>query len=72
MRETQLSSTARTSRCLEQKRLDINGRLCEGTFTIQARVETDLLLSLTDDGCRIEVLGSHREGDAHVDELDGR
>ncbi len=41
----------------EQKRIDINGQLCEGTFTIEARIETDLLLSLKDDGCRVDVLG---------------
>ncbi len=52
----------------EQKRIEINGQLCEGTFEIQARIETDLLLSLTDDGCRIEVLGSHPEGGSHVEE----
>ena len=33
-----------------------------------ARIETDLLLSLTDDGCRIEVLGSHAEGGSHAEE----
>ena len=52
----------------DQKRIEINGQLCEGTFGIQARIETDLLLSLTDDGCRIEVLGSHPEGGPHAEE----
>jgi hypothetical protein len=52
----------------DQKRIEINGQLCEGTFGIQARIETDLLLSLTDDGCRVEVLGSHPEGVSHAEE----
>jgi hypothetical protein len=53
-----------------QKRIEINGQHCEGTFDIQARIETetDLLLSLTDNGCRIEVLGSHPEGGSHAEE----
>ena len=52
----------------DQKRIEINGQLCEGTFEIQARIETDLLLSLTDDGCRVELLGSHPEGGPHAEE----
>lgn len=51
----------------EQKWIEINGQDCEGTFGIQERIETDLLLSLTDDGCRIEVLGSHPEGGSHAE-----
>ncbi len=51
-----------------EKWIEINGQLCEGTFVIQVRFETDLLLSLTDDGCRIEVLGSHPEGGPHAEE----
>lgn len=47
------------------KWIEINGQDCEGTFGIQARIETDLLLILTDDACRVEVLGSHPEGGAH-------
>ena len=31
----------------DQKWIEINGQDCEGTFGIQARIETDLLLSLT-------------------------
>lgn len=46
----------------EEKWIDVNGQKCEGTFGIEARIETDLLLVLTDDGCRVEVLGSHPEG----------
>ncbi len=49
----------------EQKWIEINGQDCEGTFGIQARIETDLLLRLTGDGCRVEVLGSHPEGGPH-------
>jgi hypothetical protein len=44
-----------------EKWIEVNGQNCEGTFEIRARIETDLLLSLTDDGCRVEVLGSHPE-----------
>ena len=35
---------------------------CEGRFEIEPLVEIDLLLHLTDDGCRVEVLGAHPEG----------
>lgn len=48
-----------------EKWIEVNGQDCEGTFGIQARIETDLLLSLTADGCRVEVLGSHPEGGPH-------
>ncbi len=51
-----------------EKWIEINGRDCEGTFGIQARIETDLLLILTDDACRVEVLGSHPEGGPHAEE----
>jgi hypothetical protein len=47
------------------KWIEVNGHDCEGTFGIQARIETDLLLILTDDACRTEVLGTHPEGGPH-------
>lgn len=49
----------------QQKWIEVNGQDCEGRFDIQARVQTDLLLILTDDVCRIEVLGLHPEGAPH-------
>jgi hypothetical protein len=47
------------------KWIEVNGQDCVGTFAIQARFETDLLLTLTDDVCRVEVLGTHLEGGPH-------
>jgi len=52
----------------DEKWIEVNGQDCEGIFGIQARIETDLLLILTDDGCRVGVLGSHPEGDSHAEE----
>lgn len=49
----------------EAKRIEVNGQDCEGTFGIHERLETDLLLILTDDGCQVEDLGSHPEGGSH-------
>lgn len=49
----------------EEKWIEVNGRNCEGTFGMEERIETDLLLVLTDDTCRVEVLGSHPEGGPH-------
>ncbi len=37
-----------------EKQIGVNGVDCEGMFGIQARIETDLLLILTDDACRVE------------------
>lgn len=34
---------------------------CEGRFEIEPLVETDLLLHLTDEGCRVEILGAHAQ-----------
>lgn len=48
------------------KWIQINGKDCDGTFGIQARFETDLLLILTEDVCHVEVLGSHPEGGPHT------
>ncbi len=47
----------------EAKWIEVNGQDCEGTFGIEAGMETDLLLILTDDGCRVEVVGSHPVGE---------
>jgi hypothetical protein len=47
------------------KWIEVNGHDCEGTFEIQARLETDLLLTLRQDACRVEVIGSHPEGAIH-------
>ena len=47
------------------KWIDVNGHDCEGTFEIQARFEIDLLLTLTNDACMVEVLGTHPEGGPH-------
>jgi len=44
-----------------EKWIEVNGRDCEGTFEIRARFEIDLLLTFTNDGCAIDVLGSHPE-----------
>lgn len=49
----------------DEKWIEVNGQDCEGTFGIRARFETDLSLVLTDDGCRVQVLGSHPEGGPH-------
>jgi hypothetical protein len=48
------------------KWIEVNGRDCGGRFGVQARTETDLLLTLIDDGCVVVVLGSHPEGGTHV------
>jgi len=48
------------------KWIEVNGQDCEGTFGIQARFEVDLLLAFTDDACRVQILGVHLEGGAHV------
>lgn len=48
----------------EEKWIEVNGEDCDGTFRIQARIETDLLLVLTDDGCHVQVVGSHPQGDS--------
>ena len=50
----------------ELKWIEVNGQDCDGTFRIQARFEVDLLLTLTDDGCNVQILGVHLEGGAHV------
>ena len=47
------------------KWIEVNGQDCEGTFTVQARFETDLLLILIDDTCRVEVIGTHIEDGPH-------
>lgn len=47
------------------KWIEVNGRDCEGTFGIKERAETDLLLILAGDVCRVEVLGTHPEGGPH-------
>jgi hypothetical protein len=47
--------------------VEVNGQACQGLYTIEARVETDLLLHLDDGSCRVEVLGSHPEGAVHTD-----
>lgn len=49
----------------DEQWIEVNGQDCEGTFGIQARFETDLLLTLTDDACRVQLLGSHPEGGPH-------
>jgi hypothetical protein len=48
------------------KWIEVNGNDCEGTFGIRPRSETDLLLILADDGCRVQVLGVHAEGASHL------
>ncbi|MBA2555805.1 MAG: hypothetical protein H0V12_00410 [Chloroflexi bacterium] len=44
-----------------EKWIEVNGLDCEGTFGIRPRFEIDLLLTFTDNGCAIDVLGSHPE-----------
>jgi hypothetical protein len=48
-----------------ERGIQVNGRACEGRYTLETGVETDLLLVLGDEGCRVEVTGSHREGSVH-------
>jgi hypothetical protein len=50
----------------EEKWIEVNGQDCEGTFGVRERFETDLLLVLTDDACRVQVLGVHPEGGSHI------
>ncbi len=45
-----------------EKWIEVNGLDCAGTFGIRPRYENDLLLTFTDNGCAIDVLGSHPEG----------
>lgn len=40
----------------------VNGATCDGRFDVRALVETDLLLTVTDSGCQIQVLDWHAEG----------
>jgi hypothetical protein len=40
----------------------VNGVTCEGRFDVKARFETDVLLTMTETGCSIGVVGLHREG----------
>ena len=47
--------------------IQVNGRACEGRYTLETRVETDLLLVLGDGTCRVRVIGSHPEGAVHTD-----
>jgi hypothetical protein len=47
------------------KWIQVNGQNCEGSFTIEPRVETDLLLLLTTDSCQLQVLAKHPEGTGH-------
>jgi hypothetical protein len=47
--------------------VQVNGQACDGRFTIETRVETDVLLVLGAGSCRLEVLGSHPEGSVHTD-----
>jgi hypothetical protein len=47
--------------------LQLNGRDCDGRFTIETGVETDLLLVLGDGTCRLALIGSHLEGTVHTD-----
>lgn len=49
-----------------EKWIEVNGQDCEGTFGVRERFETDLLLILADDGCRIQFLGAHPEGEPHI------
>lgn len=48
------------------KWIEVNGTKCDGTFTIEARVETDILLNLSGDVCSIAIVGSHPEGTVHL------
>jgi len=47
--------------------IQVNGRECEGRYTLETRVETDLVLVLGDGTCRVQVIGSHPEGAVHSD-----
>ncbi|MBA3403987.1 MAG: hypothetical protein H0U13_04740 [Gemmatimonadaceae bacterium] len=40
----------------------VNGNTCSGRFDVQALFETDLLLTVSDSECVIEVVGLHPEG----------
>jgi hypothetical protein len=47
--------------------VQVNGRACEGRYTIAAGLETDVLVVLRGESCRVEVTGSHPEGLVHTD-----
>ena len=47
--------------------IQMNGQACEGRYTIESRVETDVLLHFGAGSCRIEVVGAHAEGSVHTD-----
>jgi len=51
----------------EVKWIEVNGQDCEGTFGVRERFETDLLLILTDDACRVQFLGAHPRAEPHPD-----
>jgi hypothetical protein len=40
----------------------LNGGRCDGSFDIETEIETDVVLHIAADGCRIEAVGSHPEG----------
>jgi hypothetical protein len=44
----------------------VNDRDCEGRFSIDARVQIDMLLHFDGARCTVEALGSHPEGASHV------
>lgn len=46
--------------------IDLNGQACDGTFGVQAKLETDLLLILRNSVCRVWVLGTHPQGEPHI------
>ncbi len=47
--------------------IQVNGQACDGRYTLQTKLETDLLLFLGDGTCRVEVVGTHPEGTVHSD-----
>jgi hypothetical protein len=49
--------------------VQVNGQVCDGRFAIVTGIETDLVLVVTDAGCRVVTTGSHAEGELqHADE----
>lgn len=47
--------------------LQVNDLPCDGTWSIESKVETDILLTFDATACRTEVLGSHAVGEVHTD-----
>lgn len=47
--------------------LQVNDDPCDGELAILSQVETDVILHLGENPCRVEVVGSHPFGSVHTD-----